>query len=213
MFNSLAALPPSLYNIINYLATDKSVEAENLWKMLKYNDYDALNKPNLTTSEKLDMLWRSGPQEKYSIFLTNLIEDALPQSKCVFKLYDYMVQPEGAYVSSVIYAFDFLYGGQMSLVEYDGIPVARGDVFINSILSVLNGVTIINHKNLRASCKQFTVLHLDWRNKDFFAISQIIRNRLIKLKVLFPQYFAVNHRSPRLCLYRPYLLPNIGHSQ
>lgn len=142
MFNSLSALPPSLYNIINYLATDKSVEAENLWKMLKYNDYDALNKPNLTTSEKLDMLWRSGPQEKYSIFLTNLIEDALPQSKCVFKLYDYMVQPEGAYVSSVIYAFDFLYGGQMSLVEYDGIPVARGDVFINSILSVLNGVTI-----------------------------------------------------------------------
>ena len=142
MFNSLAALPPSLYNIINYLATDKSVEAENLWKMLKYNDYDALNKPNLTTSEKLDMLWRSGPQEKYSIFLTNLIEDALPQSKCVFKLYDYMVQPEGAYVSSVIYAFDFLYGGQMSLVEYNGIPVARGDVFINSILSVLNGVTV-----------------------------------------------------------------------
>ena len=142
MFNSLAALPPSLYNIINYLATDKSVEAENLWKMLKYNDYDALNKPNLTTSEKLDMLWRSGPQEKYSIFLTNLIEDALPQSKCVFKLYDYMVQPEGAYVSSVIYAFDFLYGGQMSLVEHNGIPVARGDVFINSILSVLNGVTV-----------------------------------------------------------------------
>ena len=142
MFNSLAALPPSLYNIINYLATDKSVEAENLWKMLKYNDYDALNKPNLTTSEKLDMLWKSGPQEKYSIFLTNLIEDALPQSKCVFKLYDYMVQPDGAYVSSVIYAFDFLYGGQMSLVEYNGIPVARGDVFINSILSVLNGVTV-----------------------------------------------------------------------
>ena len=142
MFNSLAALPPSLYNIINYLATDKSVEAENLWKMLKYNDYDALNKPNLTTSEKLDMLWRSGPQEKYSIFLTNLIEDALPQSKCVFKRYDYMVQPDGAYVSSVIYAFDFLYGGQMSLVEYNGIPVARGDVFINSILSVLNGVTV-----------------------------------------------------------------------
>ena len=46
MYNSLSALPTIPYNILTYLAT--STDAENLWKLLKYNGYDALSKPNLT---------------------------------------------------------------------------------------------------------------------------------------------------------------------
>ena len=43
---------------------------------------------------------------------------------------------------TVVYAFDFLYGGKMSLVDYNGIPVSRGDLFINRLLTVLNGVEV-----------------------------------------------------------------------
>lgn len=73
MFNSMSSLPYIPYNILIYLARQDS--AEDIWKMLKYNSYDALSKPNLTFNEKLELIWKSGPQEKYGVFFTNLVED------------------------------------------------------------------------------------------------------------------------------------------
>lgn len=139
MYNSLSALPNSLYNILEYLV----VHNENIWKMLKYNSYDALSYPNLTVKEKLDFLWKTGQQEKYSVFFTNLIEDEIAVSKCIFKLYTYYIHANpNAYLATSVFAFDFLYGGEMSLVDKDGIPVNRGDLFIHEILSTLNGAEI-----------------------------------------------------------------------
>ena len=126
----MSALPKALYNILEYLVTAEA--AEDIWKMLKYNDYYALSNPNLTMTEKLDLLWREGKQEDYGVFFTNLIEDAMCVSKCVLKMY----------LATPTFAFDILYGGQMSLVEKDGIPVNRGDLFINCLLSSLNGANI-----------------------------------------------------------------------
>ena len=140
IFNSLSALPYIPYNILVYLARQDG--AEDLWKMLKYNSYDALSKPNLSFEEKLKLIWRKGPQEKYGVFLTPLIEDAICESKCVLKIYDYYIHAKELYTSTLVYAFDFLYGGQMSLIEYDGVPVSRGDLFVNIILTVLNGAEV-----------------------------------------------------------------------
>lgn len=139
-YNSMSALPYIPYNILTYLATQES--AENLWKMLKYNGYDALSKPNLTFDEKLALIWRSGPQEEYGVFFTNLVEDAIPTSKCILKLYDYYIHASEIQYGTVVYAFDFLFGGQMSLVDYNGFPVSRADLFINTILSTLNGAYV-----------------------------------------------------------------------
>lgn len=139
MYNSLAALPSASYNIITYLAQNN----ENIWKMLKYNSYDALSQPNLSMKEKLDLLWKTGPQEDYSVFLTNLIEDAICESKCVLKIYQYYIHANPSiYVATPVFAFDFLYGGQMSLVDRNGIPVNRGDLFVHEVLKTLNGVYI-----------------------------------------------------------------------
>ena len=107
--------------------------------ILKYNDYEALSKPNLTFSEKLDMLWKTGPQEPYSIFLTNIIDDAIPQSRNILKVYNYYIHASNLYLAPTVYAFDILYGPQMSLVNYNGIPVSRGDLIVNRLLTLLNG--------------------------------------------------------------------------
>lgn len=137
----MSALPKALYNILEYLVTAEA--AEDIWKMLKYNDYYALSNPNLTMTEKLDLLWREGKQEDYGVFFTNLIEDAMCVSKCVLKMYHYYTYARpSSYLATPTFAFDFLYGGQMSLVEKDGIPVNRGDLFINCLLSSLNGANI-----------------------------------------------------------------------
>lgn len=140
MYNSMYQLPSIPYKIMEYLAT--SPKAENIWKMLYYNDYDALSKPNLNISEKLDLIWRSGRQEKYGVFLTNIVEDAIPESKCIMKCYDYYIHAKELYQSTVVYAFDFLFGTTMALVEYDGIPVSRWDLFIHELLDTLNGAYV-----------------------------------------------------------------------
>lgn len=140
MYNSLSRLPSIAYNILVYLATQSS--AENLWKMLKYNDYNCLSKPALTFDEKMSLIWKNGKQEKCSVFLTPLVEDAITESKTIVKIYDYYIQPKERYISSVIIAFDCLYGGNMSLIDYDGIPCSRGDMFISTILSTLNGADV-----------------------------------------------------------------------
>lgn len=138
MYNSLSRLPTVPYNILTYLAQNDEI----IWKLLKYNDYGALSKPDLTFEEKLELIWRDGPQEEYGIFLTNLIEDAIAESKCILKCYQYYIHASALYNSTVVYAFDFLYGGKMALVNYNGIPVSRGDLFINRLLTVLNGVEV-----------------------------------------------------------------------
>lgn len=138
MYNSLSALPKAPYNILEYLV----IHNENIWKMIKYNGYDALNHPNLSLKEKMDYLWKTGKQEDYSVFFTNLIEDAICESKCILKIYQYYIHPTSLYLATPVYAFDFLYGGTMSLVDYNGVPVNRGDLFINEILSTLNGTEV-----------------------------------------------------------------------
>lgn len=139
MYNSMSRLPQIPYNILTYLAQEEQI----LWKLLAYNGYDALSQPDLTPSQKLDLLWKNGdPQESYNVFFTNLVEDAIPESKCILKIYNYYIHANQLYTGTVVYAFDFLFGGKMSLVDYNGVPVSRADLFVNRILTLLNGVQV-----------------------------------------------------------------------
>lgn len=142
MFNSLSALPTIPYNIMVYLAKSTDPIAEVFWKMLAYKDYEALSHEPLTFQQKMKLVWAQNKQDTYSVFLTNLIEDAMAESKQIVKIYQYYIHASELYSSTVVYAFDCLYGGQMSLVEYNGIPVNRGDLFIHCILSLLNGAEV-----------------------------------------------------------------------
>lgn len=142
MYNSMSGLPYIPYRIMVYLAKSTDPMAEIFWKLLAYKDYKALNHDALTFDQKIKLVWASGKQDNYSVFLTNLIEDAMAESKQIVKVYQYYIHASELYTSTVVYSFDCLYGGQMSLVEYDEIPVNRGDLFINCILTLLNGVEV-----------------------------------------------------------------------
>ena len=142
MYNSLSRLPTIPYNIMVYLAKSTDPIAEIFWKMLAYKGYKALSHEPLTFQQKMKLVWAQGKQDTYSVFLTNLIEDAMAESKQIVKIYQYYIHASELYTSTVVYAFDCLYGGQMSLVEYNGIPVNRGDLFIHCILTLLNGVEV-----------------------------------------------------------------------
>ena len=138
MYNSMSRLPSIPYNILTYLAQEEQI----LWKLLAYNSYDALSQPDLTFSQKMDLVWKEGPQEPYSVFMTNIIDDAIPEAKTIMKLYNYYIHAKDLFVAPTVYAFDILYGPKMSLVDYNGVPVSRADLFVNRILTLLNGVYV-----------------------------------------------------------------------
>ena len=138
MFNSMSRLPQIPYKILTYLAQEEQI----LWKLLAYDGYDALSKPNLTFSQKMDLVWKEGPQEPFSVFMTNIVDDAIPESKTILKVYNYYIHARELYLAPTVYAFDILYGPKMSLVDYNGIPVSRADLFVNRILTLLNGVYV-----------------------------------------------------------------------
>lgn len=138
MYNSYSSLPMVPYNMLKYLALNDEI----IWKLLKYDDYDALSQPDLSFTEKMDLVWKSGPQEDYNVFFTNLVEDAIPESKCIIKIYDFYIQPRELYTGIVIYCIEILYGGKNSLVQYNGVPVSRGDLVINRVLETLNGANV-----------------------------------------------------------------------
>ena len=141
IFNKFRQLPFVPYNIIMHLAQDTNIE--NFWKLLKYDDYGALSKPNLSYEEKMKMIWNNNAdQNNYNIFLTPLIEDSVLTAKTILKLYRMNTEPNNGRIATLTYRFDVLYGGKISLVEYEGAPCNRADVMEMEIMNSLNGADI-----------------------------------------------------------------------
>ena len=139
MYNKYISMPYIPYRIIEYLANNN----ENLWKILKYNTYDCLSEDDLTFEEKMELIWsHEANQEDYKIFLTALVENMIPVSGTIIKIYKEMTLPRNHINAVAGYEIDILYGGKIALVEYNGIPCNRGDVCEAEILSTLNGVEV-----------------------------------------------------------------------
>lgn len=151
MYNKYISMPYIPYRIIEYLANNN----ENLWKILKYNTYDCLSEDDLTFEEKMELVWsHEANQEDYNIFLTALVENMIPVSGTIIKIYKEMTLPRNHINAVAGYEIDILYGGKIALVEYNGIPCNRGDVCEAEILSTLNGVEVDGVGKLEFSMKK-----------------------------------------------------------
>lgn len=118
------------------------LENDNLCKMLKYNTYDCLSMPNLSYEEKIDMIWKN-PQfdqmQNYNIFMTNTMANMMTEAMDILQIYRYDTNPKNHIISTIAYRFDFLFGSKTAMVEYEGVPCNRGDVFEMELMKSLNG--------------------------------------------------------------------------
>ena len=95
--SSFKLMPTIPYNIILKLATDESIYANSLWKLLKYPEWSALSKPNLTLEEKMALVWTpekmtsTVTQDDFNVFLKPLVADSLntDKSQTQLKIYRY----------------------------------------------------------------------------------------------------------------------------
>ena len=86
LFNTFDSMPFIPYNIVAHLANDPV--ADDLFKLLKYNTYDAISQPSLSLKEKMSMIYKNQPQQNdYNIFLNRLVEDEETAERTILKVY------------------------------------------------------------------------------------------------------------------------------
>lgn len=138
MYNTFDNLPYVAYKIVTYLFSN-----ENLWKLLKYDSYDCLSKPNLTEDEKIEMIWRDQEyQMNCNVFLVPLVLDSIGDSRTILKVFDYYITPETRLSSILCMKFEYINLGKSLMVDYNGYPCSKLVVIKTELLKSLNGVDV-----------------------------------------------------------------------
>ena len=149
-YASFKNIPLIPYNIIYKLATDTSVEAESLWKLLNSTSVNALSEPNLTFEEKMAIVWtpdaKNSTQENlFHVFLKPLVPSALntDESQTQLKIFKYDMKAITQRESILLYEFDVIVNEVASMVYDDnGRLQEKTDVMECLLLNILNGVDI-----------------------------------------------------------------------
>lgn len=180
-FNRYTTLPSVPYKIISYLAQNN----ERIFKALYYQGSNALEQPNLTLEQKLDMIYiDEGKEIDKNIFLKPLIGEEMVDSVTQLRLYKYGISPTDNMTSIINYRFDIITGSKISLVYDDGIPCNRLDVIETELLNSLNGVDLFGtgkfqfNRDLSTQDKQILTLS---NSKNFFGSILIMSVRWVDI--------------------------------
>ena len=147
-FASFMEVPKIPYKIVQELARNTSEYAQNLFKMLKYDNIDALKEDNLTFVEKMELIWtpdKDSEQNKYNIFLVPLISSALDTAKAqtqirVFEMDNIALSQ---YDSNIVYEIDVITDSIQSMIKLeDGVLVEKTAYMEAIVLELLNGLDI-----------------------------------------------------------------------
>lgn len=144
---------------IPYRIIEKLFDNEDIFKLLKYGDKDALSKPPLTTEEKRSLIWGGDiDMANYSIFLTDKIGAMMPKGKTILLIDRLDTTPKTEQMGVLTYIFKILLDTKTALIIKDGIPCSRKDVIFQGIMSSLNGVQVGGVGNFKFS-RELSVLN------------------------------------------------------
>lgn len=179
-YTSFKEVPQFPYKIIEIFLTSDEEMVEKFWKLLKYVDVDALEKPNLTYEEKIDMIWNGDSvEQKYNIFLKPLIGSSLDtaEAQTQLRLYRYTISPNTRLEAVIAFEADFITNEKTCLVYQDGILCERTDLMETMFLDIINGrdigigngVLTFNREMSRSCSSQLNI----GNSKTFFGRSLI----------------------------------------
>lgn len=179
-YTSFKEVPQFPYKIIEVFLTSDEEMVEKFWKLLKYVDVDALEKPNLTYEEKIDMIWNGDSvEQKYNIFLKPLIGSSLDtaEAQTQLRLYRYTISPNTQLEAVIAFEADFITNEKTCLVYQDGILCERTDLMETMFLDIINGrdigigngVLTFNREMSRSCSSQLNI----GNSKTFFGRSLV----------------------------------------
>ena len=104
-YNTFEGMDEMPYKLIEHMIQHN----DNIFKLLRYNDVDALDKPNLTLSEKANLIYKGETDSSpYRIFMQPSTDDALTNEMSQFRVYIDYIYPVNHIVSEVYFAFEIL---------------------------------------------------------------------------------------------------------
>ena len=162
IYNNFTDMPSVPYKIITYLAENN----DRIFKLLKYPTKDALDNPDLTLDEKLDLLYvDEGSEADKNLFMKPMNGDEMTDAQSQIRLYKYSIKPVSAQEAIIGYKFDFITGNKISMVYDNGIPCPRLDLLEAEILKTFNGTDLFGTGDFQFS------RDLDTQDKEQFAMS------------------------------------------
>ena len=135
-YNKLPKLPYYAYNCVKHLMDND----ETMWKMLKYNDPNCLNKSPLSRAEKTALIYKGEPDESnFNVFFSEGEINAFTKESTILRVFLYSIYPENRTVHTVTLAFDlFAHFRVQHLNDYS----TRTEQMSQIILQVFNGEQI-----------------------------------------------------------------------
>jgi hypothetical protein len=129
-------VPFYAYNCVAHLMNKN----EDIWKLLKYNDSDCLNKSSLSMSEKSGLVYKGEPDESiFRMFLADGEINAFISEATIMRIFLYSIFPENRTISTVTMAFDLFTHFRVShLNDYS----TRTERMTQIVLDVFNGEQI-----------------------------------------------------------------------
>lgn len=144
-YNTMDGMPNIGYRIIEYLMLNN----EDIWKLLKYPSYDALDKPNLTIKEKRELIYDGASDaENFGVFRGAYYDDAFDEQTTQLRVFVQTVNPISDYMSHVEIAIECLCHNKIvHLKDY----LNRLEVMVQQVIATLNGVQVGGIGTLRFS--------------------------------------------------------------
>jgi len=137
-YNTFENLPLLQYRIVSYLQQNN----ENIWKVLKYNSNDCLSKPNLSQSEKGDLIYQGEPiSSGYRCFTDSFQDDAFTDECSIIRIFPDLIVPKNRTVSDILFKIEMLSHVKIQfLLGY----MNRNVYLLQQILKTLNGIDKID---------------------------------------------------------------------
>lgn len=137
-FNRYNTIRDAGYKIIEQLIKNN----DDIWRLLKYNTPDALNKDFLTLEEKRGLIFEgtTNPDaEDYRVFRQPFLDDAFDSQVSQLRVYLLTMNPENRSVGTVGMALECVCHNKiLSLSNYEN----RLEVMVQQLLQTLNGIEV-----------------------------------------------------------------------
>ena len=135
-YNKYKGLPLLAYTCITKLLSDN----ETIFKLLYYNDPDALLHANLSATEKASLIFKGGENmEDFKIFMDSGQSDAWTTESTVLCIYPYDIYPANRTIGVITLAFEVYSHYKINhLSNY----TTRTDTIIQQLLYEFNGFNL-----------------------------------------------------------------------
>lgn len=133
-YNTLDRLPLMSYKIIEHLVLNN----EDLWKILKYDTSDSLDKPNLTLDEKTALIYPGNGLDgnNFRFFMDFFIDDSFNTQCSLVRVYPLVISPQNRIISDITFCIEVLSHCKIThLNNYTN----RNVYMMQQIIKTLNG--------------------------------------------------------------------------